>query len=253
MKNFRLAFNKIIPYLDFLVVFILVEFNIKKFIRIKKAKEPILLRGHTSDIKAFRQIFVRQEYRIDNYVPSDFDPKVIIDGGGNIGLASVYFKNKYKNAKIISIEPNQDNFEILQQNIKNYTDVIGVKSAIWDKSTYLKIKNNGSEKWSFVVHEATESEENSFLAVSILDIMKKYELDKIDILKLDVESAEKEIFSASNCDEWLEKTHILIIELHDYIREGTAKAVFNAVQKYNYSFSNIGENLIFIFDHEKSF
>ncbi len=244
-------FEKLGYYWDFAIAFILIECNLKKSIRVKHIKEPIRLRRKTSDIMVFRQVFTDQEYEMSVHLPDSFDPKVIIDGGGNIGLASVFFKNKYKNAKIISIEPNKANFDILQQNIKNYPEVIGVNSALWDKSTYLKIKNINSSNWGFVVHETTQSDENSFMAMSISDLMRQFQLEKIDLLKIDIEGAEKEVFSASNCDEWLGKTHVLVIEVHDFIRAGTAKAVFDAVHKYNYNFRNLGENLIFIFDHPK--
>lgn len=253
IRIFKRAFRKTMLYGDFLIVFVLVEFNIKKSIRIKSAKEPILLRSRTSDIRVFRQIFIDKEYdinKIGKMLPLNFDPKVIIDGGGNIGLAAVYFKNRYKDAKIISIEPDKENFEILKQNISHYDNVIGINTAIWNKETFLKIENTNSSKWGFTVHEADESEKDSFIATDIAALMVKYKIDYIDILKIDIEGAEKEVFSANNCDEWLIKTHILVIEVHDFMREGTAKAVFNAVQKYDYTFSNIGENLVFVFNHK---
>jgi FkbM family methyltransferase len=249
MSIIKRILNKLSLYWDFLIAFVLIEYNIKKSIHLKHIKEPIRLRRKTSDIKVFGQIFAKQEYEIALHLPYDFIPKVIVDCGGNIGLATVYFKNRYKDAKIISIEPDKGNFAILQQNIKNYDDVIGINSAVWSKSTYLKIENANAAGWGFIVKEATLSDENSFIATSISDLMKKYELERIDILKMDIEGAEKEIFSASDSGEWLKKTHVLVVETHDFMVKGTASAVFKALQKYDYHFANVGENLIFVFDH----
>ena len=74
--------------------------------------------------------------------------------------------------------------------------------------------------------------------------MKKMDWDHIDILKLDVEGAEKEIFS-SNYEDWLPKTKVLIIELHDRMRKGCSKVVFSAISEYNFSLDISGENLVF--------
>lgn len=42
-------------------------------------------------------------------------PRVIVDAGANIGLASLFFANKYADAKIIAIEPEEHNFKILKK------------------------------------------------------------------------------------------------------------------------------------------
>jgi hypothetical protein len=69
--------------------------------------------------------------------------------------------------------------------------------------------------------------------------------DTIDILKLDIEGSEKEVFEAG-FEYWLPRTKAIIIELHDHMRAGASKALFNAIGKYDFSFNMQHENLIFI-------
>lgn len=88
--------------------------------------QPITLRNSTSDIPIFNHVIFNQEYGLDY----DFEPKIIIDCYANIGLAIVYFKNRFPNAKIISIEPEQSNFEMLLKNTQNYTDIQCLKNGI---------------------------------------------------------------------------------------------------------------------------
>jgi hypothetical protein len=81
--------------------------------------------------------------------------------------------------------------------------------------------------------------------------MAQFNLNHIDILKLDIEGAEKEIFENGNL-EWLDKTDVLTIELHDMYRDGTAKAfikpVYNKIEKMYIQ----GENVICYFNNLKS-
>ena len=44
--------------------------------------------------------------------------QLYIDAGANIGLTSIYFANKFPNAKIVALEPEIDNYIILQKNIQ---------------------------------------------------------------------------------------------------------------------------------------
>ena len=68
--------------------------------------------------------------------------------------------------------------------------------------------------------------------------------DNCDIVKLDVEGSEKEIFS-ENYEGWLPKKKVLIVELHDRMKKGCRKAVFQAISRYDFSLQVAGENLVF--------
>jgi len=85
----------------------------------------------------------------------------------------------------------------------------------------------------------------SIPAYSIESIVKEMNWATIDLLKLDIEGSEKEVFE-KKYETWLPQTKMIIIEVHDHMRKGAAKSVFAAMNKYNFSFSMNHENLIFI-------
>lgn len=208
-------------------------------LKLNGIRYPIKLRTGSSDVIAFRQVFILREY---NFKVS-FDPKFIIDGGSNIGMAAVYFANKYPNAQIVSVEPETSNFNLLVENAKPYPQVRPLKSGIWGHSSILRVKDLGYGNWGFIVEELTEETPDSFRATSISDIMKLANQKEIDILKLDVEGAEKEIFS-ENYRDWLPATKVLVVELHDRMKEGCSKAFFKAMLEYDFEIEVMGENLI---------
>jgi hypothetical protein len=74
--------------------------------------------------------------------------------------------------------------------------------------------------------------------------LQKSGLQTIDILKLDIEGAEKELFRAG-FESWLPNTRLLIVELHDRMVPGCSKALFEAVSKYDFDCETRWENLIF--------
>ena len=213
-------------------------------VKIPGIKHPIALRPGTSDYDVFYQLFAKSEYDI----PVNFEPKLIIDAGANIGLAAVYFKNKFPNATIISIEPDDGNFEMLQKNTAPYDNIFLEKAGIWNKETYITVEDTyGLGEHGMIVKENDRPVENSLKAVTIDGLLKKYNLEgeSIDILKVDIETSEKYFFE-SNYENWLPKTNMLIVELHDIIEPGCAQSFFKAINHSfeNYTFSMKGENVI---------
>ena len=75
--------------------------------------------------------------------------------------------------------------------------------------------------------------------------MENENWSSIDILKMDIEGSEKEVFS-SNYAYWLPRTRCIIIEIHDFMRAGSSNAVFATMAKYNFSLAVHDENLIFM-------
>ena len=89
------------------------------------------------------------------------------------------------------------------------------------------------------------SGDNIIRGYTVDEIMQLMNTTLIDILKIDIEGAEKEIFE-SNYENWIPNTKIIIVETHDRYRKGTSKAIFNTIGKYDFSLQLSGENLILI-------
>ncbi len=199
---------------------------------------PIFLRRGTTDVKTFREIFLFGDYKYDFEAP-----KVIVDGGANIGLASVYFNKRYKDALIYAIEPDQSNFLTLCSNVASLPMVTCIHSALWHQDTFLKIMDKNENAWAFTVDECSEDEPGSFVALSITSLMKKYSIERIDVLKLDIEGAERELFS-QNVDSWITRTKYIFIELHDWLKKDSSKSVFKTISQYNFSTSVVNGMLL---------
>lgn len=209
--------------------------------RSSRYQTNIYLRKKYADKITFKQVFLEGQYNID--IP--FMPSTIIDGGANIGLASVYFSHRYPSVSIVAVEPSQENYTVVEKNIVNYSNVKAKLGGIWNDNKHLIIVNANDNDNSFMVEEVDASTPGSIAAYSIGSIMEEMNWSTIDILKLDIEGSEKEVFE-KNYDSWLPHTKMIIIEVHDHMRKGAAKSVFTAINKYNFSFSMNHENLIFM-------
>ena len=208
-------------------------------ISLSELRYPLKLRANTSDFAVFDQIFLYEDYKF----PINFEPKLIIDGGAYGGYSSAFFANRFPKAKIIAIEPEASNFNLLEKNTRNYKNIDLINAGIWNKPTYLNVKDIGLGHWGFMVEEVTDSEEFSFKAITIDNILKRSGYEEIDILKLDIEGSEKEVFSA-DYENWLSKVNVLIIELHDRMKPGCSEAFYSAINQYNFIKKNRGENVI---------
>jgi len=215
------------------------SFNIK----LTNYKYSVILRNNTTDISVFYQVFLERSYQFNIKA----EPRVIIDCGANIGLSTVFFKHRYPKAKVIAIEPEISNFKMLELNTKMYNNVHCLNYGIWNKSTNLIIKDNNLGNWGFMVEEVDYKNETTIPAISIDEIIEKFNIKQIDILKNDIEGSEKELFQ-ENFKTWLSKTKLLIIELHDGLNNGSSKSFFSAISNYEFSMIRKNENLVFFFN-----
>ncbi|RXK62229.1 FkbM family methyltransferase [Lacibacter luteus] len=202
-------------------------------------KNRLHLRKKDSDIDIFNQVFAELQYKWKDI--EQLNPAVIVDAGANIGLAAVYFANLFPESKIYCIEPVTANFNLLKQNTSGYGNIQHLQAAVWFKNELLQIEN--PEGFSAGLTLNSSNKTTGIQGYSIDAIMDLLKIEHIDILKMDVEGAEKEIFGQGPV-EWLKKVTILVIELHDMYKDGTANAFFAAL---NNNFSKMyfqGENII---------
>ncbi|MBR1420041.1 MAG: FkbM family methyltransferase [Selenomonadaceae bacterium] len=225
------------------------------FIEIDEYKFPLAYRPNTSDLPTARVIFERGDYFLEYtgllaFFNGNFKPRFIIDGGANVGYASVFFANRYPECeKILAIEPEIENFEILQYNTQNYPQIQPIRAALWNREIDLSVALDGIHKTpdAFMTSESIAPNIETTQGITIGKIFRESGFPFIDILKLDVEGAEKEIFSdEGKYWEWLPFVKVLIIELHDRMKRGCSRNLFRAMGFYETFFAFSGENLIFI-------
>lgn len=105
------------------------------------------IRLQTTDKQVFEQTFVDDDYAL----PVNAQPRLIIDGGANVGYGSIYLTNRYPDADIVAVEPS--NFEVLCENIKGYPKIHSLKAAIWKERGPLVV-DSPLGSWDSSVFEA---------------------------------------------------------------------------------------------------
>jgi FkbM family methyltransferase len=223
-----------------LIVYLRIKLKLTSPLPLPGYSHPIHLRSSKGDFISFREIFFKKEYELE--LPPAINPSVIIDAGANIGLTSVYFANRYPVTKIICLEPDPENFACVIKNVSEYKNIIPLNKALWHTTEMLSLANKGFGDRGFMIEEGNEKTTEG---ISLTALMQQYTLTHIDILKIDIEGSEKEVFS-NGFEHWLPKTKCLVIELHDRMKPGCSESVFAAVEKYSFSKSIKGENLVFI-------
>lgn len=187
---------------------------------------PVQLRPRTTDVQLFEQIICREEYRLD----IDLRPKVIVDAGANIGLTSVYYANRYPEARIFAIEPEASNFAMLKRNTAPYPTIVPIQGALWRESVALELSNPDAASWAFQTREAAAASATAMPGMTVDELMAQHGIDFIDLLKVDIEGAEKEVFERAH--DWIDRVGAIAVELHDRFKPGCSESVFAATRDF---------------------
>jgi FkbM family methyltransferase len=207
-------------------------------VRVRISGQVLFLRLNTTDLETLLQMFWNREYEFELAA----EPATIVDAGANVGYASVYFASRFPRAKILAIEPEAANFAQLQKNVAGNRNIVPIQAALWNEDTSLTLVDAGAGSWGFRVSSQESSESRAGVrAVAVPTLMSEHEMDTIDILKLDVEGSEKEIFESSA--DWINSVGVIVAELHDKYRMGCARAFYNATNGFAHE-ARLGENIL---------
>jgi FkbM family methyltransferase len=201
---------------------------------------PVTLRIRTTDVSGYDQILLRGHYGL----PLPFVPKTIVDLGANIGMASLYYAHAYPEARIVAVEAEASNFEVLLRNVRPYPTILPIHAAIWNRDGEVAMTtppeaDGGIDKTIFTAHEG---EGTRVRAITMRTLMEDAHISSIDLLKVDIEGAEKEVFETAR--EWIQNVRCIAIELHDRFKPGCRPAV-SAVTE-DFLESEKGETTIYL-------
>jgi FkbM family methyltransferase len=179
----------------------------------------VLVRKYTRDLLVFEGFFIFDDYQkfIKQIQEKKIEIKYIIDAGANIGCATLYLHSYFPEATIVCIEPEKTNFDLLCQNIKLnniQNKVYCVQKALWNELKELELRRVDYSHDGF--HVMTEGITHEIIdKVSTCTIPELCKENQIDILKIDIEGAEKALFTdQKHLQEFLPQTQSIIMEVH---------------------------------------
>ena len=175
---------------------------------------------------------------------------VLVDCGSFNGVESLRLygnlKKQVKKFYFICIEPNKYNYSTLKHNLKSIKNTTFYNNAIHNKSGLALIEKKAGElNQSFTYNEGKSYSKETVQSIDINKIIEENDLKHIDILKIDIEGNEENLFSRNI--SWIQKVNCLILEIYHVSEIKNLSRILNTLNKYNdFELHNYKENLVFI-------
>lgn len=135
---------------------------------------------------------------------------VIVDAGANVGLFSIYLNNGKR--KFYCIEPTPVHVDIAKEVFEKMNCNAEIfEGVIFNKDGEVNLFQEASNS----TMNRVGKKGTGVPSLTLKSFFKKYKLEKVDLLKLDVESAEQQIIMEDETvGEALQKCKVVFIEVH---------------------------------------
>lgn len=211
-------------------------------------KEGVLLL-HQNDpvISGALALGVYEPYQMDLFRLYVKAGDVVADVGANIGLYTlIAAKRVGENGKVFSFEPERENFSILSENISlnGLHNVTAFARAVSDRNGdarfFISEDNKGNHS---LIAGAGLEDRQTVRTVKFDDALREQHVEKIDVLKIDIQGAEPLAFSGM--DETLKKCRVIFTEYEPAILRSSGHnpiEMLQLLQSYGYALFCIDEN-----------
>jgi FkbM family methyltransferase len=215
-------------------------------------KYRFLVRRRTSDEIVARQVLFRGEYESLIQMISRLEGlasiKSIVDAGANVGFATIYLLGHCPAATCYSIEPEAKNFEALLENIRvnDFQNVFPIKAALWGVNEYVGLSRDFRDgaDWSVQARRQEGSDGQGLVrGVTLHQLIEELCLPQVDVLKVDIEGAEAEVFSTRAAPEkFLSKVKFLAMEIHEEM--GRKEEILNMLAENGFEMNLVRQTYI---------
>lgn len=184
----------------------------------------IYLRGLSSDVPVFIQIFVNEEY--SGFIDGLQRGQTILDLGAYTGMSAIYFLGNGFN--VVCVEPMKPHQDLIERNLAGY-DYKLLKGAISDREGVVKMSGAG---WDCRVSE-------DGVPVPTFDMVKLVEDYGVKYIKCDIEGHERSLRWEAISD----KIECVALEFHDHLFPRSSEPARKAFK--DWKSSTCGENFIY--------
>jgi FkbM family methyltransferase len=142
----------------------------------------------------------------------------IVDLGSNIGLSALLWSSLHPSARIVCVEPDEENFGLLQRNIEQLGDrCTAVRAAVADHDGTIDFFRSSSVYfWSSSTDPNIAKgavQKVTVPAMTMGSILNHAGFPRIDLMKMDIEGGEKSVLPGMPA--WPLRPKHLVAELHE--------------------------------------
>jgi FkbM family methyltransferase len=189
-------------------------------VNIASRKKLITLRRFSGDLDIFFEIFWKHCYAVTQ--PDEKRISSVLDLGANTGMSAAYFYSCFPEAEFYCVEPDPENAAILKANLSGLipdANLHILEAAVGSSDTAGQLV---TARYAYNSTVIAEPGKGGVKVVTMSTLLFYFDLQKIDLVKIDIEGAETSVFEDA---EWLGNIHFIFIEFHSEqgLKSGLAK------------------------------
>jgi FkbM family methyltransferase len=181
--------------------------------------------GRGGFVDTLVEIWGEETYTAGFYTPRDGD--VVFDVGANIGLFSVWIARSAPAVRVVAFEPFPENFAALERNLAVCDhDVRRYPFAVGPAPGFGRMQDGGSRSLDHeLVPGRDDGAGNLVRVVSLAEAFEMANVDAVDLLKMDIEGGEYDIFAAPLPRTLMRRFRRIAIEYHEHRHAGTLASI----------------------------
>lgn len=214
--------------------------------RSKKTLPPLQLRKNNitiyhddrdDAIALFREIFVEECYTFQGF----YDPKpsdVVVDLGANVGFFTLFLASRAPGIRVHCFEPGRETRERLTRNVQanglertvtiHPYAISGCAGVV-----HFNTAKNAAQRSIFINEFINDGESEDVACISLDQVVEMTDVDRIDLLKMDIEGAEIEAVENADPKIW-DRIDRVAFEFHDRFRPGCRERVCTVLAKHGF-------------------
>jgi len=169
--------------------------------------------------------------------------RLIVDAGANTGMETIRMRHFHPGARVLAIEADRGNYSVLEKNAaedKGWVETL--LHGLWSSNEPLRVLP-GTTNEAFSVRPAKAGETADIEAITMNTVLARLG-GEIDILKMDIEGTEYELFAKDA--EWVKHVKAFIFECPDADHAGATAQIFRTLDGLEFDAAVSGECIVLI-------
>lgn len=188
--------------------------------------------GHEMEVVSAGELTIMRAVFVDLEYAARTEPGVIFDLGANVGFATLFLRRRHPHARIVAVEADPRTYERLQRNVGGLPDVTLLHRAVAGADEPVRFYPSTESIGSSMVERRSSLAPVEIPGSTIPSLMREAGVDRIDLMKMDIEGGEFEALRATPMDDVAE----IIVEVHYDLGDGDEKLVRELLRGFELDF-----------------